>query len=214
MTDSKLVNTYQVRGVNPYRLDAIRRFSGQSVLDVGCGNGAYVIRLQNEYDISGVDWVSYPSWQELPGRFKVADATGLEYPDDSFDTIVSFETLEHLPDPLSTLKTFRKICRKNVILTVPNCDVSSGLIGSNLIFSHWNDRTHIQFFNIQGICSLVESAGFSIETSYLINPLRLTPFLFEAFDVPKTLETITRKLIHWLQKRDYFITCLVVANKN
>jgi ubiquinone/menaquinone biosynthesis C-methylase UbiE len=213
MNGNQPFEDYKIRGVNPQRMEAIRRFAGKSILDVGCGSGAYVLELQNEYDIAGVDWVSYPSWKAMPARFSVANASGLTYAENSFDTVLSFETLEHLPDPLTALKTFYQICKNNIIITVPNCSVSSGLKDSNLIFSHWNDRSHVQFFEMETICELVEKAGFKIEANYLINPIKIAPFLNEAFVIPHVFRPFSKRLFNGLQKRSYHITCLVVGKK-
>jgi ubiquinone/menaquinone biosynthesis C-methylase UbiE len=134
---------YSGRGLNPSRLEAIIRFAGQSILDVGCGSGAYVLQLADRYDIKGIDYQEFDTWKEKPNLFSISDATNLNLPDNSVDTILSFECLEHLPDPELALKEYYRVARNNVILTVPNCEITLGMRQSLMLYYHWIDRTHI-----------------------------------------------------------------------
>ena len=136
MKDNEVKNSYEIRQLNPFRLNAILDFAGESVLDVGCGNGSYVLELKDKYDIKGVDFQDFSAWRESPELFSISDASQLCLKDSSVDTILSFETLEHLYKPEEALREYHRVCRKNLILTVPNCVVSDGMKSSNLIFSH------------------------------------------------------------------------------
>jgi SAM-dependent methyltransferase len=51
-----------------------------------------------------------------------ADATKLPFLAESFDIVVSCETIEHLPDPLSGLSEMARVCRPGglLYLTTPN----------------------------------------------------------------------------------------------
>ncbi|MCB0406185.1 MAG: class I SAM-dependent methyltransferase, partial [Bdellovibrionales bacterium] len=109
--------TYESRKLNPQRLEAILKYGGSSVLDVGCGNGTYVLALKGQKQIRGVDYRSYDEWKESPELFEVGKADALQsYDDGSVDTIVSFETLEHLSDPKKALGEYYRVCRKNIVV--------------------------------------------------------------------------------------------------
>ncbi|NIV03297.1 MAG: hypothetical protein GWN59_01285, partial [Calditrichae bacterium] len=66
MSDTDDKAEYEKRGVNPYRYKAILKHAGESVLDVCCGSGAYVLKLADKYDIKGVDIQKFDSWCERP----------------------------------------------------------------------------------------------------------------------------------------------------
>src|SRR5262245_49618320 len=115
---------YSMRGINASRLAAIEQHAGREILDVGCGSGAYVLHLADRLNIRGVDYRHFDAWDQRPQLFGISDAQELKMPDNSVDTILSFETLEHLPEPQRALSEYLRVCRKNLILTVPSCTVT------------------------------------------------------------------------------------------
>ncbi len=205
---------YGLRGVNAARMRAIEEHAGTDILDVGCGSGAYVVRLAHDRNIYGVDRIPYPTWKEFSGRFVVSAADRLPFPDESVDTVLSFEVLEHLPQPVVALREYHRVARRNVIVTVPNCSITDGLRHSNLLYSHWSDRTHINFFDLQHICSLVRAAGFHISEQRLINRLSLVPLIAEASGRAVLMRGPIRRIVERLLPRPYLITCLVVGSKD
>lgn len=204
---------YGARELNPYRLDAIVQHAGRSVLDVGCGNGAYVLRLAGRYDIKGIDRREFAAWAQAPELFGISDATTLTMPDDSVDTLLSFETLEHLTDPANALGEYYRVARKNLIVTVPNCKLTPGFAASNLLYSHWSDRTHVNFFDMVSIARLVEGAGFRIAASRYINRINLGAAVAEALGLSGRPARIGGRLFRAFQRRQYFMTCLIVGEK-
>jgi len=206
--------SYSARGVNPARLEAILEYAGNSVLDVGCGSGAYVLKLADRFDIRGVDNQHFDSWDMMPDLFSLSDASTLAWEDDSVDTILSFETLEHLSEPEAALKEYYRVCRKNLILTVPNCKITSGMRKSLLTYYHYTDRTHVNFFDMETIVDLVEKAKFKVTQQNEINQISLFPLIYEAFDFSGFWGKLTYKmLMRSRYKNNYYLTCLVVGEK-
>lgn len=215
--------SYDKRPVNRYRLRALEKQAGKSVLDVGCGNGAYVLALKDKKEIHGVDYARFDGWQEAPGLFSVASAEDLSHiPDQSYDTVSCFETLEHLPHPEKALAHFKRIARQNVIVTVPNCEVSEGMRASSLTFGHYIDRTHVQFFTAASLTTLLEAAGFPKVKCSFVNPISLGYFLDEYLSrtaPPTSLkQRFHARLLKYAmdnaQKRKYFLTLLAVARQS
>jgi len=75
---------------------------GSSVLDLGCGSGDPAdIEIARSHKITGVDISQAQidlARQNVPaGRFIHSDAETIKFPPASFDAVVSFYTLEHIP---------------------------------------------------------------------------------------------------------------------
>ena len=103
--------------------------AGKRVLDAACGEG-YGSQLlgARAAQVSGLD-VSEEAIAHARQRyaadnlsFECGDATELPYPDDSFDAVVSFETLEHLEAQDRLLAEFRRVLRPDGFLLISSPD--------------------------------------------------------------------------------------------
>ncbi len=107
--------------------------AGKNVLDIACGTG-YGCRILNTSKYTGVD-IDFPTIRKAydkyntDGSFVAADALSLPFNPHSFDVVVSFETIEHLP--IKSLPHFLKnVTRLLVddgvfIISTPNRDLSN-----------------------------------------------------------------------------------------
>ena len=206
------LQNYHIRPLNPRRKEAIEHFAGESVLDVGCGNGSYVLHFAKVKDMSGIDLKSSPSWQAQPDLFSIHGAHLDDYPSDSLDTITAFELLEHVSNPAAVLKEFNRVARSNIIITVPNCDQTPGMKLSGIVYNHYIDSSHINFWNLESIIDLLNSSGFEIQCAELINCINLEPLIAEAMNNSKITNKFLSKFFTKLIKRDYPATILIVAN--
>ena len=109
-----------------YRLIASTRPS--SVLDAGCGEGfviRYLVCRDQSLRVTGVDLqpeaIQYAKeYVSGPVTFQVEDLQDLSFPDNSFDTVVCSQVLEHLDDAESAIAELKRVARKYVIISVPN----------------------------------------------------------------------------------------------
>lgn len=208
--DNAAARAWADRRLNPYRRRAIEQHAGESFLDVGCGNGQYVFRLADQYQSAGLDIQSYPSWEQSPEQFRIGDATALPYDSESFDTVISFETLEHVPDPDAALREFHRVCRRNIIFSVPNCELPPELAASRLTYFHYTDQSHVNFFTRESLRETVEANGFHVKDIRLINPCPTRPLLTALFGLPKRLTGLLNRFV----RQDVLqMTILVVAEK-
>ena len=208
---------YLVRGVHQERYEAMLQSAGKSILDVGCGSGAYVLKFNDEhkeYKIHGMDYQRFESWENAPELFSLGDGNTLKFEDNSFETLTLFEVLEHLPEPLQALKEYYRVCSKNLILTVPNCELAPEIKKSLLTYYHFIDSTHVNFFTMDSLVKLVEEAGFKVSVKYFINKISLDPLIEGTYDVESSfLKRLAYSILKKSKKKDYFITSLIVANK-
>jgi SAM-dependent methyltransferase len=98
---------------------ALDLIAGESVLDIGCGSGSFVkLVAEKGFTATGVDPWGQPdgenNWRVLKGY---AENSG--FPEKAFDTVLSFKTLEHIPDARSTLEFWRTLARRRLILLLP-----------------------------------------------------------------------------------------------
>jgi 2-polyprenyl-3-methyl-5-hydroxy-6-metoxy-1,4-benzoquinol methylase len=98
------------------------------LLDVGCGNGRFLDRMRElGWEVVGVepDGEAAKIAQERFG-FSVHEGTLEEvaFPDDTFDAITMSHVVEHLPDPINTLRECQRILKKSgrLVMTTPNIE--------------------------------------------------------------------------------------------
>jgi ubiquinone/menaquinone biosynthesis C-methylase UbiE len=208
------VNEYANRPLNPHRKAAIGKFAGNSFLDVGCGNGAYVLHFADTKQTLGIDFSEFEGWQTKPELFQIANATQIPYPDNSYDTVVAFELLEHIENPSIALREFRRIAEKNIIVTVPNCEQTPGMRESGLLFNHYSDPTHINFWLLEDLLELFAKENFRVIHFELINNINLVPLFSEATHKRWRLNWLYSKIFKRLISLSYPMTILLVADVN
>ena len=205
---------YSGRPMNPYRKVAIEKYAGTSLLDVGCGNGAYVHHFASLKQTRGIDGTYFDAWKATPELFEVSDATQIRQPDNSFETVVAFELLEHIPMAENALREFRRIASKNIIITVPNCTQTPGMKASGLIFNHYSDPTHVNFWTAETLTALLTKEGYRMVHSELINRINLGPLFAEAVVRQGPPGRLLTKLFNRFMAREYPMTILMVAEVN
>ena len=134
----------------------------RTVLDAGCGEGETLERLGGlmEGAITGIDLnpesVEFSAKRIPSGTFQVADLTDLPFEEDSFDLVFCLEVLEHIPDPAPALKELARVCRGDLVLSVPSepwfrlGSLARGKYPSSWgnhpeHVNHWNPRSFREF---------------------------------------------------------------------
>jgi len=92
------------------------------VLDVGCGEKPYQQMIESHCtQYIGIDLPDSPHLQHKVKADVYANARTLPFQADSFDTIVCFQVMEHVPEPYQMLKEMHRVLRAqgHLILTTP-----------------------------------------------------------------------------------------------
>ena len=91
-------------------------------------------------------------------------------PDYTYDSIVCADVLEHLPDPLSTLKRLRQAAKPDAIFIISLPNVAHLAVRTMLLFGRFPkmergilDKTHLQFFTKDTAKNLLNDAGLRID---------------------------------------------------
>jgi SAM-dependent methyltransferase len=122
---------HKTLGVITGKLRGLGAFpAGGRLLDVGCGDGAFTRVLANGFrEVVGID-VQEPHLQRFreavngEARFKILNmsASAMDLAADTFDTIITIETLEHVPELAAAAREICRVLRPGgeLLITVPN----------------------------------------------------------------------------------------------
>lgn len=135
--DAKSEKLYDAWGQSPYSKafdrmveQSIRSMldprSGESVLDIGCGEGKHLLFFRNlglsTYGIDASPYMIRKAEERLGARteLRVGWAEDLPYDDNQFDIAVLINTLEFLEHPLESLREAGRVARRKVLVCVIN----------------------------------------------------------------------------------------------
>jgi len=187
--------TYKLREVMFRRyLDRLHITKKSHVLDVGCGDGILLERITQTYKCSGVGIdVSKESIKRAHTRFKdttqthyrLARAEKIPFADNSFDVVVSFDTLEHVGNPTdrnATQKLQENALKEMVRVLKPKGRILIYTINTNQEFTFNQllsrlgidiysgfDHYHSLFLDPTSVKKTLENNNVSITTVALYN---------------------------------------------
>lgn len=148
----------------------------RTVLDVGCGpgqngavaraRGARVTGLERDPHLAGIARTRLDEVLEVD---ITTDAAVAAIGERRFDTLVFADVLEHLVDPLATLRRFTPLLEDggHVIVSLPN--VAAWPVRLRMLRGDFRyeksgilDETHLRFFTRESAVRLVEDAGLEV----------------------------------------------------
>lgn len=116
---------------------------GERVLDVGCGTGnlaAAVAAVSDPAVVHGVDlspvYIEYAREHNPDPRllFRVGDACSLDYPDDSFDRVLSLLALHFVPCAADAIAQMVRVARPGAVVAAAVWDTRGGFVANRLFF--------------------------------------------------------------------------------
>lgn len=184
--------TRRFRQVASQRLGLLDRFlarpwPGLRVLDVGCGNGAFLMELVRRHEAEA--WGMDISGDSLTGlarleprlRLVTGDLTGARLPEAYFDVVTLWHVLEHDGDPVGSLRRALQWLRPGGLLLaeVPN---AAGMIAQlcGRYWLGWDLPRHLVHFSAASLRRAASQAGWPIVhvlRDYTLNPVSLSPLL-------------------------------------
>jgi 2-polyprenyl-3-methyl-5-hydroxy-6-metoxy-1,4-benzoquinol methylase len=154
---------------------------GGRLLDVGCGSGEWLSVMKNlGWEVEGLDFDE--------NAVRVARQTGLNvhcgaledqrFPDGSFDAVTLNHVIEHVPDPVKTLKECARILKKGgkLVLATPN----SASLSHRLFKNDWRGLEpprHLHIFSPSSMRRALRIAGMR---NVLIQPVIATSVIYES----------------------------------
>ncbi len=152
----------------------IKPLKANSILDVGCGEGFTLKKLEEKKlgkKNEGIDYsddaikIGKKIYPEL-ALFK-GDVYGLKYKDNTFDLSLCTEVLEHLEDPKKAVEEIKRVTNKYIIFSVPN---EPFFIGANLFRGKYlknfgNHPEHINHWSAWGFEKFLKDQGLHVVKS-------------------------------------------------
>lgn len=184
------------------KLSYLKNFlEGQSILDVGSGLCLYSqwIHQQNpNLSITAVDYIDMDPKPSNIGYLKLNLESTFPFQDESFDTIIAFDIIEHIENETQLVNELNRVCKNNGIIigSVPH-DNDKFLPNYNLTFYHRSDLTHKRYYLPETIHSTLCSAGFDIKIVEMhggVNPQVIAEFF------PKSMHFLVKKIIGILRR--------------
>lgn len=173
------------------------------ILDVACGvgYGVYLLAMKGTRKVIGIDIskdaIDYAkrSYQNASNNveFLVGDATNMPINSSEIDTLISFETIEHLKDPDTFLMECRRVLKDNgtLILSTPNKYAS--------LKKYVENPYHLNELFIEEIIDKVISLEFEITGIYGQRPLEI---LSENKNMNKRfISVVSRLMPQFIKKR-------------
>ena len=189
------------------------------LLDIGCGAGFFMACLKRYgWDVTGVDiseWAGKFAVERLGLEVFTGNVEDIQF-SDKFDVVTMNHVLEHLPDPIKTLKKVSEIIAKEGILIINGPNLNSfDRIWHGRKWRGYTDRTHLYFFTPKTYRMIIEEAGFSVQRiifsywdpiSHLLE-IKLGDGI-RADHPPHAFEGITERNIYQKAKKNYILNVI------
>ena len=138
---------------------------GGPLLDVGCGPGFFLVLLEPPWEGQGLDPSSFAvryAREELGLEVAQGEFEPGRYPPGHFAALTMLQVLDHLPDPLQSLREVHRLLAPGGILllsSLVNIDSSCARVfreGYRLLAPN-----HLYYFSPRTIRRMLEEAGFA-----------------------------------------------------
>jgi len=136
---------------------------GNKLLDVGCGSGDWLVSMRGlGWDVTGIDFderaVRTGAQQGLPVKCGALEQQA--FPNESFDAITLHHVIEHVPDPIRTLRECARILRPGgrLVLSTPN----ASSLGHRIFKRDWRGLEpprHLHVFSSNSIRHALAISG-------------------------------------------------------
>lgn len=168
---------------------------GSRVLDLGCGEGEFLQRLQQERQVRGLgleidpEKITRALGRGLDIVEQDMDAGLGNFPDHSFDTVVMAHALQAVHYPDRVLEEMLRIGRQGIV-TFPNfghwlCRVHLGTRGrmpvSRFMPHNWYDTPNIHFCTVKDFEALCAERGIRILARDMVGNTERKPLLASAW---------------------------------
>lgn len=167
----------------------------KTFLDVGCGLGDLLqLAITDGWEVYGTEIspkAVAQAQENIHKQISVGDILSLDLPEHYFDLITIYHVIEHLIDPIATLKRLKKLLSPEGILFIETPNLGS--LGAKIRGENWSNiipPEHINYYNHKSLSNSLTIAGFD-EFKILTN----SPYKIEVISTwSKPLKIIARSI--------------------
>ena len=187
------------------------------LLDIGCGEGTFLKMAHDKgWEVQGTE-ISLYACHYAKEQYGLdvfrGDVKDKKFEEDFFDVVTVWHVLEHLTDPLATLRGVRRILKPDGILILETPNVNNYLFKAIYFLVKWkkerffslsDKEKHLFHFSTTTLLNVLQKAGFRaiestlkpVEVSWpkkLIENLSLAIFYLTRVNIGQTLRIHAKK---------------------
>jgi len=146
--------------------------NGANILDVGCGSGFTIGKClppNKKFNIHGVDTtrelIAHAKKYRPNYHFKCGYAEKLPYKNREFDAITYLDVIEHVTDPVQSLKEAKRVLKDKGFIVIEVVKEHHPIF--RIIWWFWIrtkgkvwHETHLHIFDEKSLTELIEKSGF------------------------------------------------------
>lgn len=149
---------------------------GSRLLDIGCGRGVFIHELlERGFEVHGIELDEFVD-DSISNRctIHVTDSlSSLRFAQESFDMVILWHVLEHLPNPQETIAEISRILSPGgrLAIAVPNYGSLQARVSRRYWF-HLDLPRHIFHFTQKGVRTLLAEHGFIVTSVNHFSPIQ------------------------------------------
>jgi ubiquinone/menaquinone biosynthesis C-methylase UbiE len=151
------------------KLSLVRKYAPERgrLLDVGCAAGYFLeVAKERGYEVYGVeisDYIAERIDKSLKSRVFVGQLEEAGFQENSFDVVTMWDVLEHMPNPLQTLRETSRVLKPGGMMFVET--INTACLNSRLLGDRWplyRPPFHLFYFSIRTLTELIDKSGLEV----------------------------------------------------
>lgn len=165
--DLEYVQEDSSRSINAHlSLSTIKKYVSEGkLLDIGCSTGFFLNAARIDFEVVGLElsrWAVDFARTKLKLKVFNENLNSVGFENDSFDVITLIDVIEHLPNPMDTLKEINRILKPSGIIYIVTPNINS-LSAKILRGKWWGLRpAHLYYFTPHTITQMLKKNGFEV----------------------------------------------------
>ena len=181
LTTNKVLGRDQIYGSGPPidhvtpEVWALAESFNEPILDFGCGTGSLIKKFEDHgKNCFGLEISTFNTnyiVKSISNKITFYEGGILPFEDNAFESCIATEVIEHVENYNLALSEISRICRKDVLITVPDIMSIPIMFPSCAVPWHLLEATHCNFFTFDSLKTTLEQ-HFSKVSMHKILPVK------------------------------------------